>query len=63
VAELVAMPAAPLAITRAMFTAIGRERTGAAGWADPDLLMWSGMEPESRDAAVDYVSSRLAKGS
>jgi len=58
--QLLAMPAAPLAITRAMFSAIGRERMGAAGWADADLLAWSLREPEGRQAAAEYVERRLA---
>ena len=62
VEELLAMPAGPLAISRAMFNAIGRERAGAAGWADADLLWWSGREPEGQAAAADYVNRRL-KGS
>lgn len=63
VGQLVAMPAAPLAITRSMFAALSRERAGAAGWADADLLGWSLREPEGREAAVDYVSRRLRKDS
>jgi enoyl-CoA hydratase/carnithine racemase len=57
--ELLAMPAAPLAMTRASFNAIGT----AAGhpelaWADPDLLWWSLREPESREAAIAYIERR-----
>ena len=57
--ELLAMPHAPLAMTRAMFSALSRERVTVAGWADADLLMWSGREPESRAAAEAYVRRRL----
>jgi hypothetical protein len=49
------MPDGPLAITRSMFKAISRDRLGSAGWADADLLSWSGREQESRDAAAEYV--------
>lgn len=56
VQELLDMPDGPLAITRDMFKAISRERLGAAGWADADLLSWSGREEESRQAAADYVT-------
>jgi enoyl-CoA hydratase/carnithine racemase len=56
VGELLAMPVAPLAMTRAMFSAIGRERLGSAGWADADLLAWSLREPEGRQAAADYLN-------
>ena len=52
---LLAMPSGPLAMTRTMFSAIGRDRLGAAGWADADLLGWSLAEPESREAAVRYA--------
>jgi enoyl-CoA hydratase/carnithine racemase len=41
VADLLAMPAAPLAITRAAISAMSREGVGTASWADPDLLRWS----------------------
>ena len=59
--QLVAMPSGPLAMTRAMFAALGRERLGAAAWADADLLMWSGGEDESRQAAISYVERRLPR--
>jgi enoyl-CoA hydratase/carnithine racemase len=54
VAELLAMPPGPLALTRAMFGALGRERLGVAGWADADILAWSFTEEEGRAAARDY---------
>ncbi len=56
---LLAMPPAPLAMTRAMFAALGREQLGSTGWADADLLAWSLREPEGREAAVDYMTKRL----
>jgi enoyl-CoA hydratase/carnithine racemase len=59
VQELLDMPAAPLAMTRSMFAAISRERLGSTGWADADLLAWSGRENESREAAASYVERRL----
>jgi enoyl-CoA hydratase/carnithine racemase len=58
--QLLAMPPGPMAITRAMLAAIGKDRAGPAGWADPDLLMWSTTEPESRAAADDYLGARRA---
>ena len=61
VQELLAMPAAPLALTKAMTRALGKERGAALAWADADLLQWSGREPESRDAAVSYLRSRLER--
>lgn len=59
IAELTAMPGGPLAISRSMFSALGRHQAGPAGWADADLLMWSGREPEASEAAVAYVTQRL----
>jgi enoyl-CoA hydratase/carnithine racemase len=54
--ELLAMPAAPLALTRASFNALAVASGHAElGWADPDLLWWSQREPESRQAATAYV--------
>lgn len=61
--ELVAMPAGPLAISKAMFAAIGRQQAGAAGWADADLLLWSPAEPEAQQAAADYLERRLGRAS
>lgn len=61
VGELIEMPDGPLAMTRSMFAAIARDRTGPTGWADPDLLGWSFTEEESRQAAADYVVKRLQK--
>ncbi|MEX0874866.1 MAG: enoyl-CoA hydratase/isomerase family protein [Actinomycetota bacterium] len=61
VQELLDMPPGPLAITRSMFAAISRDAMGAAGWADADLLSWSGREPESREAAADYAKRLGAK--
>jgi enoyl-CoA hydratase/carnithine racemase len=58
VAELLAMPDAPLRMTKAMTAAIGRAQMGAAGWADADLLSWSGREDESIQAATRYMDER-----
>jgi len=59
--ELLAMPSAPLAMTRAMFAAMGRERMGSTAWADADLLMWSGREDESAQAALGYAERHLRR--
>ncbi len=57
--ELTAMPAGPLAMTRALTAAIGRTSPATvAGWADPDALQWSFREPEGREAAADYDRRR-----
>ena len=59
VAELVAMPAGPLAMTRALTAAIGRTAPAmVAGWADPDVLAWSFGEDEGRSAAREYDRRR-----
>ncbi len=60
VGELLAMPDAPLRMTKAMTTAIGRTQMGAAAWADADLLAWSGAEPEGREAAARYMERTRA---
>jgi methylglutaconyl-CoA hydratase len=41
VAELLAAPAAPVAMTKEALTALGRGGPAAAAWADADLLAWS----------------------
>ncbi len=56
--ELLAMPAAPLAMTKAMTRALGQPAMNVA-WADADLLQWSRAEPEGREAAEAYVRDRL----
>ena len=59
VAELVAMPAAPLAMARSMFAAIGRTHPAmVAGWGDADHQQWAFTEPEYRDAARRYIEAR-----
>ncbi len=59
--ELLAMPHAPLALTKALTSALGRHETGLAGWADADVLAWSLREPESRSAAAAYLKERSAR--
>ena len=61
VRELLAMPEAPLRMTKAMMHAIGRAQMGAAGWADADLLAWSGGEPEGLEAATRYLERRTKR--
>ncbi len=59
VAELLAMPAAPLAMTRSALSAISRDRLGNTSWADPDLLRWAvneGSGTTKRSAAGEGVS-------
>lgn len=59
--ELLAMPAAPLGMTKAMTRALGRGHGMELAWADADLLHWSGREPESREAAADYAAARIER--
>lgn len=54
--ELVAVPPAPLAMTRAMTAAIGRTAPAmAAGWGDADHQRWAFTEDEYRDAVRRYL--------
>lgn len=56
VAELVAMPAGPLAMTKAMTGAIGRSTPGmATAWADADIQQWTFTEDDYRDAIHRYL--------
>ena len=56
VAQLLAVPPGPLAMTRAMTSAIGRAAPSMlAAWGDADLQQWSFTESEYRDAARAYV--------
>lgn len=60
VAELLAVPAGPLAMTRAMTAALGRGHPAmAAAWGDPDHMQTSLRDPEQLDAARDYVNRNL----
>jgi enoyl-CoA hydratase/carnithine racemase len=61
VEELLAMPDAPLRMTKAMTSAIGRAQMGATAWSDADLIGWSLSEPESREAATKYAARRRRK--
>src|SRR5258705_22492 len=60
-AELLSAPEAPLAITKDALAAIGRDRMGFTGWADPDLSMWSRQEEESVSARQKYVDALAAR--
>lgn len=56
VSELLAMPEAPLAMTKDAMRAYGRTLVSHdAAWADADLLSTSSPQPEARRAAVDYL--------
>lgn len=64
VAQLLAVPAGPLAMTRAMTSAIGRTHPAmVAGWGDADHQHWSFTEDEYRSAVAGYVSRNLGRES
>lgn len=57
--ELLAVPPGPLAMTRAMTSAIGRTMPGmVAAWGDADHQQWSFTEDEYREAARTYINRR-----
>jgi enoyl-CoA hydratase/carnithine racemase len=60
VADLMAMPEAPLAMTKGAFAALGRRGLDMA-WADADLISWSMQEPERREAARRYIERTLGR--
>jgi enoyl-CoA hydratase/carnithine racemase len=56
VAQLLAVPPGPLAMTRAMTSAIGRTHPAmVAGWGDADVQQWTFAEDEYRQSVRDYV--------
>jgi enoyl-CoA hydratase/carnithine racemase len=62
VQELLAVPPGPLAMTRAMTSAIGRTAPPmVAAWSDADHQLWSFAESEYRDAVREYVR-RIRRG-
>jgi enoyl-CoA hydratase/carnithine racemase len=58
IAELLAIPAASLAMTRSMTSALGRSAAGMAmGWADADLQQWAFTEEEYKQTIRDYTKN------
>ena len=58
VKELLAIPAAPLALTRSMTSALGRSKSGMnLGWADADLQQWAMTEEEYKETINSYTKS------
>ncbi|WP_299975704.1 enoyl-CoA hydratase/isomerase family protein [uncultured Pseudoteredinibacter sp.] len=54
--ELLEMPAASLAMTRSMISALARSQSGMQlGWADADLQQWSFTEEEYQQSALRYL--------
>ncbi len=59
VAQLMAVPAGPRAMTRAMTAALGRSHPAmAAGWGDADHQQWAFTEDDYRAAASAYLSEK-----
>ena len=62
VSELLAIPAAPLAMTRSMTAAIGRAKPSMQlGWADADLQQWSFTEEEYAESIRGYMDGLRAR--
>ncbi len=60
--QLLAVPPGPLAMTRAMTSAIGRTHPAmVAGWGDADHQQWAFTEDEYRRAAADYVRGTIRR--
>lgn len=60
--QLLAVPPGPLAMTRAMTSAIGRTAPAmVAGWGDADHQQWAFTEAEYRDAARAYVQRTVSR--
>ena len=55
ISELLNIPAASLAMTRSMTSALGRSSAGMAmGWADTDLQQWAFTEDEYKETVRSY---------
>lgn len=62
--ELLAVPAASLAMTRSMTSALGRSASGMAlGWADADLQQWALTEEEYQQTVKRYAKGVGSKDS
>ena len=62
VGQLLAVPPGPLAMTRAMMSAIGRTVPPmVAAWGDADHQQWSFTEAEYRQAARAYIEGSVKK--
>jgi enoyl-CoA hydratase/carnithine racemase len=63
VAQLLAVPPGPLAMTRAMTSAIGRSHPAmATAWADADHQYWAFGEEEYRQTALAYLRGTFPRG-
>jgi enoyl-CoA hydratase/carnithine racemase len=62
VGQLLAVPPGPLAMARAMTSAIGRGHPAmAAGWGDADHQQWAFTEEEYRQAATAYLRGTVSR--
>lgn len=62
IGELLAVPPGPLAMTRAMTSAIGRSHPAmVAGWGDADHQQWAFTEEEHQEAARAYLRRNLGE--
>lgn len=62
VAQLLSVPPGPLAMTRAMTSAIGRTAPAmVAGWGDADHQQWAFTEDEYREAARAYLQRSIPR--
>jgi enoyl-CoA hydratase/carnithine racemase len=62
VQQLLDVPPGPLAMTRAMTSAIGRTFPAmVAGWGDADHQQWAFTENEHREAATSYVNRTVPR--
>jgi enoyl-CoA hydratase/carnithine racemase len=60
--QLLAAPPGPLAMTRAMMSAIGRTSPAmVAAWGDADHQQWSFSEAEYRQAARSYIEGSVKR--
>ena len=60
--ELLAVPAAALAMTRSMTSALGRSASGMSmGWADADLQQWALTEEEYKETVRSYARQLAEK--
>lgn len=56
--ELLDIPAAPLAMTRSMTSALGRSKSGMnLGWSDADMQQWAFTEDEYRETIRSYTKN------
>lgn len=62
ISELLAVPAAALAMTRSMTSALARSASGMSmGWADADLQQWALTEEEYKETVQDYARKVASK--